>query len=462
MSEGLDIPINIDRDSDVSLREQLVVKLRAAIRDGLLPVGYPMPSSRVLAAQLGLSRSTIVAVYLELEGEGWLEVTQGSGTFVSERYEPPSAPTGVAKAPAVRHDQQLDLRPGDLDPTLVSLPTWRSSFRKVTPSSAPPPAAGIPQLRTSFASYLGAARGLQCDPSEIILCAGTAEALTVLGLALQWAGKRIAVEDPGYPAVRAALHRLGARWVPVDARDPKTLVSKLYGLAEPVAALYITPSHQYPLGHRLDGEVRRELLGWAAATGSVIIEDDYDAEFRFGVPPLPSLAGLDRNADVVFLGTMSKVLDPGLRLTYLRVPQRLLGVVASTREDLGATVSTPIQQVATELISGGHLTRHIARVRKIYADRRRVLLDGLNAIPAVQQIRGIDAGLHVVAELSAGYVAGDIAQRARARGVLIADLDEYRATPSPASPALVLGYGKVNPAQIRAATRLLSEICSQD
>jgi GntR family transcriptional regulator/MocR family aminotransferase len=282
--------------------------------------------------------------------------------------------------------------------------------------------------------------------------------LVVLATAFDWHGSVLAVEDPGYPAVRAALTRVGVRWVPIDSRVPEEFVSQLAGLSEPVAAAYVTPSHQYPLGHRLDPGSRRDLLDWASRTSSMIIEDDYDGEFRFGVPPLPSFAGMDPRANVIYMGTMSKVLDPGLRLTYLRVPRHLSGPVAEARSDLGSTVAAPVQQFVTDLLVSGELTRHIARVRRIYADRRRILLEALKCVPAVQDVRGMDAGLHVVAVLRPDRHAAAIRGAARERGVLIADLDEYRATPDSSSPAIVLGYGKSTSSQIRTAIRTLADL----
>ncbi|MBB5163214.1 PLP-dependent aminotransferase family protein [Mycobacterium sp. AZCC_0083] len=458
MSSGLDIPITVDRNSPVPLREQIVSELRGAIRRGLLQPGYPMPSTRLLAQETGLSRTTIVAAYLELEGEGWVEGTQGSGTFVAHRDDLESTPATPRPSAAPRAIPLLDLRPGDLDPSLVALGEWRAAWRKVVPRSAPPPAEGTPELRSALASYLGAARGLPCEADDIFLCAGTAEAMVVLALAFGWVGRTVVVEEPGYPAVRAALTRLGVDWVPVDATNPELLRSNLDALPRSVGALYITPSHQYPLGHRLDSPVRRDLLDWAQKNGAVIVEDDYDAEFRFGVPPLPSLAGLDEGSNVVFMGTMSKVLDPGLRLTYLRVPGHLRAAVAATRNDLGSTVAAPTQEVVADLITTGVLTRHIARVRKVYADRRRVMLRELKRLPAISGLRGIDAGLHLVADLHSVFDTSLIARQARARNLLIAALDEYRVTPDPANPALVLGYAKVTPTEIKTGIGVLAEV----
>jgi GntR family transcriptional regulator/MocR family aminotransferase len=453
----LELPLELHRGNPTPLREQIVGQLRSAIAEGVLRAGHRMPSSRVLARGLGIARSTVIASYLELEGEGWISSRHGAGTFVAPR--PGLGCTGE-RAAAFQPDPVavLDARPGDLDPSIMSMPSWRAAWRGIAPHAAPPPPAGSAELRDALAAHLGSARGLRCGASEIVLCAGTNEAMVLLGLALGWAGRAIAVEDPGYPQTRAALDLIGVRWVPVDVSPPDTLLALLADLPEPPAAVYLTPSHQYPLGHRIGPQQRRDLLAWANIAGALIVEDDYDAEFRFGVAPLPSLAGLDPSSDVVYVGTLSKVLDPGLRLTYLRVPPHRLRQVLRARSALGSTTPWPVQQAVTELLRSGGLARHIARVRRLYADRRQALLSALQTLPAVTGIEGIEAGLHVVAHLRAPLDAAAVRRQARSRGLLVADLDEFRARPRPDRPALVLGYSKLDPAGLRRAVGVLAAL----
>ena len=481
MFHEIDKLVTLDRDAASSLRDQIVDQLTAAMRDGVLVAGDPLPSSRSLAAALGVARTTVVACYLRLEGEGWLYSNHGSGTFVADRPDErdlsdgraqpagrgrldgraAGGPAGVAavgpagpvRAPASGGPPApaFDLVPGNLDPSVLATPRWRAAFRPAPATGTVPPASGLPALRAALAEYLRSARGLACRPEEIVLCAGTAEGLAVVGLALGWPGRAVAVEDPGYPAVSAVLRRIGARVVPIAVDGPVSVLAGLRSLPAPPAAVYLTPSHQYPLGHRLHEEERRGLLEWSADTGAVLLEDDYDGEFRFGVAPLPSLAGLDPSADTIYLGTLSKVLDPTLRIAYLRLPPRLLDAVLASRADLGSTTSGSAQEAVLRMLRGGELSRHIARARRLYADRRWAVLQALAAVPAVTRIRGMEAGLHLVAELAPGVRTSVLVVEAAERGVLVEDLDSSRAQPDPDRPALVIGYSALAPAQLRLA-----------
>jgi GntR family transcriptional regulator/MocR family aminotransferase len=220
-------------------------------------------------------------------------------------------------------------------------------------------------------------------------------------------------------------------------------------------AAYLTPSHQYPLGHRMTTGERNAVLDWSDATGAVLIEDDYDSEFRFDVAPVPSMAGMRPESRVAYLGTMSKVLDPGLRVAYLRVPPALLPAVLDARQTLGPTVPVQVQHAVSRLIRSGELARHIARMRRVYAERRRVLLRAFADVPGIRQVRGLEAGLHVLAELDPRLVAADIVAAAAARGLSIADLDEFRSRPDPDRPGLLISYSSGEPAGLRRAAEIL-------
>lgn len=459
MTAGLDIPLSVDRTAAEPIRSQIARQLRSAIEAGLLPAGYVMPSSRNLAASLQVSRSTVVSAFLELEGQGWIETAQGAKTLVSHRPDlRRPTPSTTPPPQEVPGPGPVDMRPGDLNPDDVVMAGWRSAWRSVAPVSAPPPPCGNDDMRIALARYLGSARGLPCEPDQIVVCAGTADALTVLTLAFGWTESHVLVEDPGYPAVRRALEVLNVDWQPIDVTNQEEFLDNVRRAGSSAAAFFLTPSHQYPLGHRVDERTRGELLAWASRSDTVLIEDDYDSEFRFGVPPLPSLSGIDPDSNTVYVGTMSKVLDPGLRLTFLRVPPHLLQAVVRVRDALGATVSAQVQQAVTNLLNSGELSRHIARVRKIYGDRRRVLLDELSSISAARSVRGLDAGLHVLVELDRRAKAATVVAQARDVGIAIADLDEYRSRPEVERPAIVLGYGQVPPALLRRTVRRLSEL----
>ncbi len=458
MRSELNLPLTVNRNDPTPLRSQLAEQLRSAICAGTLRPGAPLPSSRVLAARLGVARSTVIACFLELDGEGWTRSEHGSGTYVAQLDAPVPRPTAAGPPGPPVVAGLIDLRPGDVDPDLIQPVGWRQAWRQAVPSASPAPPAGLADLRTHLAAYLGSSRGLPCTAGEIVVAASTTEAIALLALAMGWSGQPVAVEEPGYPAVRRLLGRLGVvcQPLPVDGRQP--LVDVLRAMDRPPAAVYLTPSHQYPLGHRIPTHERALLLDWARETGSVLVEDDYDGEFRYDVPPLASLAGLDPTGPTMYLGTMSKVLDPGLRLAYLRVPPMHLPAVLAVRDDLGSTAATPVQQAVGHLMASGELSRHIARVRRVYADRRRVLLASLRTIPAVRTVQGLDAGLHVVALLRDGVRTRDVVEQARLRGVAVADLDEYRTRPDPRTPALVLGYGSSAPAQVRRGIEILAAL----
>lgn len=458
-AHSLNVNVTLDRDSAQPVRAQILSQLRQAIRDGVLVADDPLPSTRSLAAALGVSRTTVTGCYLELEGDGWITSTHGAGTFVAPRARSDGAPP-VPVAPdsgCPAHElRRYDLRPGGVDPSIVSPDQWRRLWRHVTPSATAAHPCGIPDLRAALAAYLGHARGLQCVPGEIIVCAGTAEAVSIVSAALGWPGKTVAMEDPGYPAIRNILRRSGIDVAGLDVTEPAVIPELLAGHAS-LSGVYLTPSHQYPLGHRLSEELRRVVIRWADRTAAVVIEDDYDGEFSFGIAPSTSMAGASPTSNVVFVGTLSKVLDPGLRLAYLRVPPHLVAAVACAREDFGSTVPTAVQSAAATFIASGELSRHIARARRIYADRRRVLLSELQRFPAVSGLIGIDAGLHVVASLRPGVESATVVAQARERGVDLVDLDDFRMQPLPDRPGLVFGYSAHPAAAIRRAMHIVGD-----
>jgi GntR family transcriptional regulator/MocR family aminotransferase len=461
----LDIPIHIDRSSGESVGRQVAGQLRRAIADGMLRAGDPLPSTRLLAQRLGVARSTVVACYLELEGEGWVTTSHGAGTFVADALiaGTDGATAGDAGQPAAGEPPAgcLELRPGDLDPRLVATAEWRRSWHGTVPAGVPAPSAGTEEIRSDLAGYLASSRGLRCRPEEIVVCAGTTEALLVLALGLGWAGQPVAVEDPGYPPVRRLLSALGATVIPLDVTDPGSMPIRLAGMAPVPSAVYLTPSHQYPLGHRMTTRDRNAVLDWSDATGAVLIEDDYDSEFRFDVAPVPSMAGMRPESRVAYVGTMSKVLDPGLRVAYLRVPSVLLPAVLGARETLGSTVPAQVQHAVSRLIRSGELARHIARMRRVYAERRRVLLSVFADLPGIRQVRGLEAGLHVLAELDPRLRAAAIVAAAAARGLSIADLDEFRSRPDPERPGLLISYSSGEPTGLRRAAEILRQ-CIQN
>lgn len=455
-AHGLNVTVTLDRRSSVPVRAQILTQLRQAIVDRVLVSGDPLPSTRALAAQLRVSRTTVTSCYLELEGDGWITSSHGAGTFVSRRDPSPDERRPAAARAQPPSAQSFDLRPGGVDPALVSSRDWQRIWRRAAPTATAPDPCGVPELRDALAGYLTTARGLPCTAEEIVVCAGTAEAVTVLSAALGWPSRAVGVENPGYPAIRNVLRRMGIDPVGVDVTDPEAVPRRLTE-SPPLAGVYLTPSHQYPLGHRLSEAQRRAVIEWADRTKTVVVEDDYDGEFSFGIVPSTSMAGMSPTSNVVFVGTLSKVLDPGLRLAYLRVPPHLGDAVRTARTDFGPTVPTAVQFGVSAFVASGDLSRHIARARRVYADRRRALLAELQSFPAVTALVGVDAGLHVLAELTPGTQTAQLVAQARLRGVGVLDLDEFRIAPDRSRPGLVFGYSAHSPAAIRKAMTILRD-----
>ena len=406
----LDLPLALDRAAGLPLHQQLAAALRSAVLDGLLPPGSRVPPSRLLGTQLRIARSTVLTAYEQLTGEGYLESRHGSGTFVPEQvHRVPTQhprPAGASTADDTADDTPdraaVDLRPGRPDTRRLVDGAWRAAWRDATGRDVPPvepPAQGLPALREQIAAHLRAARGVIADPADVLVTAGTGDGLALIAHALGGPPPRlVAVEDPGYPAARRILTRLGWTVQPVPVDDDGLLVDRLPDLPVPPHLVLVTPSHQYPLGGCLPVSRRLDLLSWARRTGGVIVEDDYDSEYRFGAAPLPALAALDGDGQVVHLGTFSKVLSPWLRAGYL-------------------------------LAAHPHL-----------------------------QLRGTRAGLHAVIDLPAGTDVPAVLRRCARSGFLLADLRDYDALPHAATrPGVALGYGDATLDELeRAVTALAS------
>src|SRR5580658_9697295 len=399
------------------VRLGLETALRDAVRTGRLAPGTRLPSSRALAADLGLARNTVAEVYNQLVAEGWLTARTGSGTSVAERRaaEPGPGPLTRPEVTAPRYD----LRPGVPDLSAFPSGAWLATARKVL-STAPrllldyPDPRGLPQLRTALAGYLARARGVAADPGRIVICAGFAHGLAVTCAALRSAGAAtLAVEEYGHQAHRDIARRQGLRLRPLPVDGRGAVVSAAGG----ADALLLTPAHQFPLGVPLHPQRRREVASW----DGVIIEDDYDGEFRYDRQPVGALQPLAPDR-VVYAGTASKSMAPGLRLGWLVVPPRLLDAVTAA---LAAGPSGLDQLTLAEFITSGGYDRQIRRARLAYrrrCDRVTSLLSGLGL-----EASGISAGLHAVVEFSRTGRECELLARAADRGLALHGLETYRA-----------------------------------
>lgn len=378
----------------------------------MLRSGEPLLASRVLAARLGVARGVVVAAYEQLVAEGYLASGQGVGTRVHPELRPPESRVTPKKTatttPAKPSPSLKPLSPGVPDTSAVNTPAWRAAWRSAASRAhLEAPELGDPRLREGIAEHLRRMRGTPRSASDVIVTAGTRDGLGLLLTALGTThGRRLAVgvEDPGYPSLRRVAARHGADIValPVDSDglDTSALPERLLDV------LIVTPSHQYPLGGSLPLARRHELLAWAARTGVIVVEDDYDSELRHTGNPLPALAALDDpiSGSVVLLGTFSKTVSQSLSAGFLLAPEGLRSIIEPVRHDLGGLVPAVVQAALADYLESGELRRHTAKMRRRYAARREMVLDRLGGIPGVQ-VRAMSGGLHVVLQFAEGAVS---------------------------------------------------------
>ena len=432
-------------DPRAGRRSSLEEALRQAIRDGRLQADGRLPSTRALAADLGVSRGTVTDAFDQLVAEGWLVARQGSGTRVAAAPRPGVAVGGRPVSPAAPAPGH-DFRPGHGDLSLFPRRAWlaasRRAVREVTEAELDyGDARGLPALRGVLADYLGRARGLPVDPERLVVSRGFVHGFSLLAEALRDGGvTTVAVEDPSMARNPATLRRLGlgVATVGVDdgGADPAALES-----AGSVGAVVLTPAHQYPTGVTLSAERRAAWIDWARAHDGVIVEDDYDGEFRYDRQPVGALAALDP-ARVVYAGTTSKTLAPGLRLGWMVVPEPWVEAIVDLRGVVDRQSGALEQLTLAEMIGSGAFDRHVRHCRLRYRRRRDLLLAQLaDRVPAVT-VHGIAAGLHVVIDLPRGGPSEEeaVAHLAGA-GVAVHPLAAYRhERDGSAPPALVVGF----------------------
>jgi GntR family transcriptional regulator/MocR family aminotransferase len=498
----VELAVVADRHAELPLTEQIAAQLRDVLADGRLAAGERLPSTRALAAGLGVSRTVVTAAYTQLFAEGWLEGRHGSGTYVAPGAVAPlraaqapaaagPAPARVAAGPgpgpaatappfqpvpaatAVRPAgprtagalpepvPSVNLRPGIPWQAGIDPAAWRRAWRHAGtepvsaqpdprgPDSPGPDPRGHRALREALTGYLRRGRGVCAAADQILVTRGVSAGLGLVATALLRPGDRIGVEEPGYQAARAVFASRGARLVPCRVDGDGLVVDELPG---DLRLVYTTPAHQYPLGGRLPVPRRQALAAWARSTGALIVEDDYDGEFRYDVAPLPTLFGLDPDV-VIYLGTTSKTLTPALGAGWLVARPDLIPAFTAAAVNLGERVSGPVQHAVTELLASGELERHVRRMRHEYARRRAVMVAALAG-----RLTGDTAGMHMVLELPPG-TATAVARAARERGVEVATLDRYFGGP-PTLEGLMLGYGAADLAAVSRGCQVIAEILS--
>ncbi len=435
---------------------RLARALREAIRRGRLAPGTALPPSRVLAAELGCSRWVVTEAYAQLAAEGYLEATVGSGTRVRRLAAAPAPPGLGAAAPAP--PAPLDMAPGLPDLRAFPLRGWLAALRSAAtdlPSAdlGYPDPAGHPVLRQVLADYLGRVRGAQAGPAAVTVTTGATDAIGRLcGELRRRGGAAVAVEDPGWHRIRQVVTAAGLAVVPVPVDDQGLRADRLGDRADSRAdAVIISPAHQFPTGTVLSAPRRASLLAWARTTGGLIIEDDYDAEFRYDRRPVGALQGAGPPF-VALVGSVSKTLSPALGIGWMVTPPGW--TPAPDRPGRPAGPSVLDQLAFASFVRSGGYDRQLRACRKSYRDRRDALAAALAARLPEARVAGAAAGLHLLVHLPAGIDAAAVAAGARAGGVRVASLDTYRIEPGP--PGLVLGYGNLAGHQVEAAVARLA------
>jgi GntR family transcriptional regulator/MocR family aminotransferase len=435
---GVDLHLEL---SGHRVRAGLEAALREAVQTGRLPPGTRLPSSRTLAADLGIARNSVAEAYGQLVAEGWLTAQQGSGTRVAAVAGPAPAPAAAARSHRGPPPARYDLRPGSPDLSAFPRSGWLSAARKALPA-APSRALGygdprgLPELRTVLAGYLARARGVRASPDRVVVCAGFSQGLALLCQVLSGTGAaRMAVEEYGQPGPVATIAACGLTPAMLSVDDGGAVLDPV----PDAEAVLLTPAHQFPLGPVLSPRRRAEAARWAASTGGLIIEDDYDGEFRYDRQPVGALQALAPE-HVVYAGTASKTLAPGLRLGWLVLPARLVDAVTDAKAMADAQTSSLEQLTLAEFITSGAYDRHVRRARLDYRRRRDRLIDALARHAPDVHLTGAAAGLHAVVELPRGQSERQVVAHAAARGVAIEGLGDYALRDHTRGPALVIGY----------------------
>lgn len=470
--------IVIDRTSPLPVHRQIYEAWRDGILAGRFAGGERMPSTRELASALGTSRSTVTQAYEQLIAEGYLESVHGSGTFVSRelpddlRRPRSTVPAGRAGASAFRLSALAGRlgaaapareRPaGSIDfarlgPDVEQFPftTWHRLLNRQLKN---PPGAlfdyagdagGEPRLRAEVAAYVARSRAVNCTPEQVVILSGSQQALDFAARLLLDPGEPAVIEEPGYPGQRRVLEACGARLCPVPVDDEGLVVEALPAQARLV---YVTPSHQFPTGVSMSLPRRLALLDWAERRGAVIVEDDYDSEYRYQGPPLPAMQGLMADAPVIYCGSFSKVMFPALRIGYAVLPSALVGPFQRLKW-LTDRQNPGLEQAAlADFIADGHLERHIRRMRRLYGQRRSVLVAALaEHFGDAARVLGDAGGMHVMVR----FADPEVGERARRHKVQLIDAAAYHLEGAPRG-AYVLGYAALGERAIREGVRRLA------
>lgn len=483
----MEIPISVGPNARKSLQAQIYEQIRNLILGGRVKPGMPLPASRALAEQLGVSRNTVMLAYGRLAAEGYIQTRQTVGTYVSlelpEDCLTAKHPASVAdarvqdfsrrrpiafegRAQAVVNEKPLayDFWLGRPDPHSFPIKTWRRLINRtlviagsrLTEYRDP---AGLIDLRKAIADHLGPARGINVHPDQIVIVAGSQEGLNLTARLLLREGMSVALENPAYQGAAYLYESYRARLIPVCVDDSGLCVDELPEAG--AVLLYVTPSHQYPMGYTLSLSRRLRLLDWAWRTGTYIVEDDYDSDVRYRGSPIAALMGLDSHDCVIYLGTFSKSVGAGLRLGYVVVPKHLAGPARQVKALLDNGHPWLEQAVLAEFMAGGGYDNHLRRIRQSYAARCDCLVDSLRQHFGEVVVSGTECGMHIAWHLAEDLPrAAELQAMAAARGVGIYTLQSGAACDfggcAYAERTIVLGFSPLNERQIRSGVERIA------
>jgi len=486
-----EIPLTVSREATENLQTQIFRGIQQLVVDGSLKSGVILPSFRSLARQLQVSKNTVILSYDRLINEGYLVTKPGVGTYVSPNLPEQALRISQRKPtlkekdelmarrhPLLFHGQLHEIFPRknqhpEIDfvvgrPDAASFPVriWKQILDKeieyghigLTQYSNP---AGLQELRQAVACHLGPARGMTVDPEQIIIVGGIQEALSLISRLLVASETRIAIESPCYQGAAFAFKSSRARIIPTRVDTAGIVVSELPN--DPVSLIYVTPSHQYPLGNTLTLERRLKLLEWAWDSGAYIIEDDYDSDFRYQGSPLFSLAGLDQHDSVIYLGTFSKSIGAGIRTGYIVAPPALVKPLTTLKGLLNNGNPWLEQAVLAEFLRSGGFDRHLRKIRKLYLSRQKTLIKALKKHFGEARVSGTDCGMHLIWTLPENSIsASSLQERALQRGVGIYPLDRgatfFSEMDELHKRKVMLGFPSVAKSAIRKGVAILADI----
>lgn len=457
--------LNLDVRSDKNLYEQIYEHIKQEIQTGNICCGEKLPSTRLLAGQLDISRSTAQLAYEQLLSEGYIEAVPCKGYFVCQMEElyhlehETVAQEKITELHAVNF--QYDFSPNGIDLDHFPYSTWRKLSREVLQDDQKElfhlgDARGELGLRTAICAYLHQARGVNVQPSQIVLGAGNDYLLMLLSC-MMGMDHRVAMESPTYRHAYDIFKKLGYDCCTVTMDKSGMNVQELRESGANVA--YVMPSHQYPLGIVMPIKRRQELLQWAAEKpGRYIIEDDYDSEFRYIGKPIPSLQGSDGHQRVIYIGTFSKSIAPAIRISYLVLPKSLLEQYEKVGRSFSCTVSRIDQKMVQLFMERGYYERHLNKMRALYKNKHDVLLAELKKVKGIRKILGDRSGVHILLELTSGTSERERILQAEQAGIKVYPLSEYCIDDRKYEPTILLGYATMTEEEIRGAVRILAEV----